>query len=180
VFHSGRKFYNKQYNISRQVGENMAQHSFSTQAQRLVLIQFILFAALAISFGLLPAEQVGWVRLLGMGLAALGVGVVLLAVLQHYRINRNLVNVSPEPNAGNQLVQTGLYGLIRHPIYTGVMLAALGAALAHGHLIPLLIALVLVAFFTYKSTFEESLLMQTYPHYAAYRQRTGRFLPRLF
>jgi protein-S-isoprenylcysteine O-methyltransferase Ste14 len=149
------------------------------QAQFLVLIQFVLFAALAISFGLLPAGQVAWARWLGIGLAALGMGVILLALLHYYQINRNMVNVSPEPNAGNELVQSGVYGLVRHPIYTGVMLAAVGAALAHGHIIPLLIALVLCAFFAYKSTFEERLLMQAYPDYEAYRQRTGRFLPRL-
>jgi protein-S-isoprenylcysteine O-methyltransferase Ste14 len=154
--------------------------STQTQAQRFVFTQFILFAALAISFVLLPAGQVGWARGLGLALAALGLGVIVLAVLQHYGINRNIVNVSPEPNQQNQLVQTGLYGLVRHPIYTGVILAALGTALAHGHLIALLIALVICAFFTYKSTFEESLLMQAYPEYAAYRQRTGRFLPKVF
>lgn len=150
-----------------------------SKANQLVLIQFILFAALAISFGLLPAGQVAWARWLGIGLAALGLGVIGLALLNYYQINRNMVNVSPEPNAGNQLVQSGVYGLVRHPIYTGVMLAAVGAALAHGHIILLLIALVLCGFFTYKSTFEESLLMQAYPDYAAYRQRIGRFLPRL-
>ncbi len=151
-----------------------------SKAMRLVFIQFVLFAALAISFVLLPAGQVLWARLLGMLLAALGLGVIMLAILQHYGINRSLVNVSPEPNQRNQLVQTGIYGLVRHPIYSGVILAAVGTALVHGHIIPLLIALAFIAFFTYKSTFEESLLMQAYPDYAAYRQRTGRFLPRLF
>ena len=145
----------------------------------LVFMQFVLFATLAISFGLLPAGQVAWARWLGMLLAALGLGVILLALLNYYQLNRNMVNVSPEPNRGNQLVQIGVYGLVRHPIYTGVMLAAVGTALAHGHIIPLLIALVLCAFFAYKSTFEETLLMQAYPDYVAYRQRTGRFLPRV-
>jgi protein-S-isoprenylcysteine O-methyltransferase Ste14 len=149
-------------------------------AMRFVFGQFVLFAALAISFVRLPAGQVGWARLLGLALAALGLAVLLWALWNHFRVNRNIVNISPEPNAGNQLVQSGLYRFVRHPIYTGAMLAAFGTALAHGHIIPLLIALGLVAFFTYKSTFEESLLMQVYPEYAAYRQRTGRFLPRLF
>lgn len=154
--------------------------SIQSKALRLVFMQFVLFAALAVSFGLLPAGQVGWARLTGILLAALGLGVIALAVWQHYAINRSLVNVSPEPNQHNQLVQSGLYRFVRHPIYTGVMLAALGAALAHGHGVPLLIALGLAAFFAYKSTFEERLLMQAYPDYAAYRQRTGRFLPRVF
>lgn len=150
------------------------------QAQLLILIQLILFMALAGSLVALPAEQVLWARLLGILLIALGLGLVMVSVLTHTLVNRNLVNVTAEPNARNKLVQTGIYALIRHPIYTGVMLTALGAALAHGHIVPLLIALVLCAFFTYKSIFEEKLLVQVYPEYDEYRQRAGRFWPRLF
>ncbi len=151
-----------------------------TQALVLVAIQFVFFALLAGALFLLPAGQVGWARILGIVLALLGLAMIGLAILNHWQINRALVHVSPEPNASVGLVQGGLYTRIRHPIYTGVMLAALGAALAHGHLVPLLIALGLCAFFTYKSTFEERWLMQVYPAYAAYRQRTGRFLPLWF
>jgi len=150
------------------------------QAQLLILIQLILFMALAGSFVALPAEQVLWARLLGILLTALGLGLVMVSVLTHTLVNRNLVRMTAEPNARNKLVQTGIYALIRHPIYTGVMLTALGAALAHGHLITLLIALVLCAFFIYKSIFEEKLLVQVYPEYDEYRRRVGRFWPRLF
>lgn len=151
-----------------------------TQALVLVAVQFVLFVLLAGALFLLPAGQVGWARLLGVMLALLGLALIALAILNHWQINRALVNVSPEPNAAADLVQSGLYTSIRHPIYSGVMLAGLGAALAHGHPVPLLIALSLFVFFSYKSTFEERWLMQVYPAYAAYRQRAGRFLPRWF
>lgn len=149
-----------------------------TQAQLLVLVQFILFALLAGALFLLPAGQVLWARLLGFLVLALGLGVVILSVLTHTWVNRNIVNISPEPNARNQLVRSGIYGLIRHPIYSGVMLAALGAALTHGHIVGIGIALVLCAFFTYKSTFEERWLSQVYPDYAEYQKHTGRFWPK--
>jgi protein-S-isoprenylcysteine O-methyltransferase Ste14 len=150
------------------------------RARLFVLIQFVLFALLAAAYALLPTGQVLWARLLGITLAAPGLGLIGLSILTHTWVNRNLVNISPEPNGSNKLVQTGIYAYIRHPIYTGVMLAALGTALVHGHILALLIALALCAFFAYKSTFEDQLLMQVYPEYAAYRQRVGRFLPRLF
>jgi protein-S-isoprenylcysteine O-methyltransferase Ste14 len=150
-----------------------------TQAQVLVMLQLVLFALLAGALFLLPAEQGVALRLVGLGLTGVGLLLVMLSILTHTWINRSLVNVSPEPNRNNQLVQTGIYAYIRHPIYTGVMLAALGTALAHGHSVPLIIALVLCVFFTYKSIFEERWLVQVYPEYAAYRQRAGRFLPRL-
>jgi protein-S-isoprenylcysteine O-methyltransferase Ste14 len=149
-----------------------------TQATLLVAVQMILFALLAGALLLLPAGQVGWVRLVGVVLALIGLALIFLAILNHWQANQALVKVSPEPNAAVDLVQSGLYARIRHPIYSGVMLAGLGAALAHGHWLPLLIALGLVVFFSYKSTFEERWLMQVYPAYADYRQRAGRFLPR--
>ncbi len=104
--------------------------------------------------------------------------VVFLALWTYYRVNGSLVNVSPEPDQNAQLVARGLYARIRHPIYLGVILSGLGVALIHGHFVPLVIALLFVPFFTYKSMFEERWLMQVYADYAAYRQRAGRFLPR--
>ena len=149
------------------------------QANVFVMIQFVLFAMLAAALLLLPAGQVLWARLMGLLLVALGGVLGLLAILTHMQVNRNMVNVSPEPNAQNQLVRTGIYAYIRHPIYSGVMLVALGIALAHGHFVPLGVAVGLCAFFAYKSTFEEQWLMQVYPEYEEYRRHTGRFVPRL-
>ncbi|MBZ0298695.1 MAG: isoprenylcysteine carboxylmethyltransferase family protein [Anaerolineae bacterium] len=149
------------------------------QAQLLVVTQFILFAILAGTFMVLPTGQVLWARLLGLGLLALGLGLVMLSILTQAWVNKNLVKMSPEPNTRNQLVQTGIYAFVRHPIYTGVIAVGLGTALVHGHPVALLIAIIICAFFTYKSTFEERLLMQAYPDYAAYRTRAGRFFPRL-
>ena len=39
---------------------------------------------------------------------------------------------SPVPNAAGELQTTGLYGLVRHPVYSGVILALIGAALRSG------------------------------------------------
>jgi protein-S-isoprenylcysteine O-methyltransferase Ste14 len=149
-----------------------------TQAQLLVGLQMILLLMLAGALFILPAEQVGWLRILGFILALAGMAVLALAILTHFWVNKVMVSISPQPNAQAKLVQTGIYAHIRHPIYSGVMLSALGVALAHGHFFTVLVALILVAFFTYKSTFEENWLMQVYPEYAAYRQRAGRFWPR--
>lgn len=150
-----------------------------SQAQRLVTLQFILFALLAAAYLLLPNGQVSWARIIGIILTAAGLITVMVAILTYSLVNRNMVNVSPEPNANNKLVQTGIYAYVRHPIYTGVMLTAVGTSVAHGHVVGLIIAVILCLFFFYKSTFEEKLLMQAYPEYTAYRQRAGRFLPRL-
>ena len=148
------------------------------QALLLVFLQFVLFAALAAALFFLPMGAAAWAQSAGLVLAVAGLAVVFLALWTYYRVNGSLVNVSPEPDRNAQLVARGLYARIRHPIYLGVILSGLGVALIHGHFVPLVIALLFVPFFTYKSMFEERWLMQVYADYAAYRQRAGRFLPR--
>lgn len=145
----------------------------------LVAVQFMLLVALAFSLLLLPPDQVLWLRLLGLAAALAGVAIATFAILTHLRVNRALVSISPAPNPQLQLVESGPYCCVRHPIYLGVMLTAGGAALAHGHPAGLVIALLLVLFFAGKARFEESWLARVYPAYAAYRARTGRFLPAL-
>ncbi len=149
------------------------------RALLLVGLQMILFTLLAGALLLLPPGQAGSGRWLGVGMTVLGLVVILVAVGTYFRVNGSLVNVSPEPDAGAQLVVVGIYRFIRHPIYTGVMLSAVGAALAHGHGVPLLLSLLVCGFFTYKSVFEERWLARVYANYDQYRQRAGRFLPKL-
>jgi protein-S-isoprenylcysteine O-methyltransferase Ste14 len=91
------------------------------QALFLVFVQFVLFALLAAALTLLPAGRPEWALWLGTALVALGLLVGAAALLTYFMINRSLVNVSPEPDQGAQLVERGIYAFIRHPIYTGVM-----------------------------------------------------------
>ena len=79
-----------------------------------------------------------------------------------------------------ELVTTGPYALIRHPIYTGLILAMLGSAIG----VNVFWALLLVpvgAYFIYSARREESVMLQLFPEqYAAYMARTGMLAPRLF
>lgn len=83
----------------------------------------------------------------------------------------------PAPPAGAVLVQTGIYRHLRHPLYTSVMLAALGWALLWQSAVALAAVLPLCVFFDAKSRLEERLLLARFPKYADYRERTRRFLP---
>ena len=148
-----------------------------SRAQTFVAVQFGLFAVLMIALIATPAEQVLMVRVLGLALIAGAVVVLAAAVLAYQTTNRSLPNVTPTPNSRAALVTSGVYGVIRHPIYTAVLLASMGVALAHGHALPLLVAAVMIGFFTLKARYEERLLSAAYPEYAAYMGRTGRFLP---
>jgi protein-S-isoprenylcysteine O-methyltransferase Ste14 len=76
-----------------------------------------------------------------------------------------------------ELVTSGPYGLVRHPIYSGLLLAFLGTALAT-NVIGLAITAVLVAYFYYCGTVEERNLTETFPAaYPEYKQRTKMLIP---
>lgn len=145
----------------------------------LVTIQFVMFAIL---FGVIiwmPFSEPSIFWAIGLILAMSGVIIGLVAIQEHNRTNNHPPSVSPRPVNQRELVTTGLYKRIRHPIYTGVILAAVGLAMIHGNIISLIIAFSFIPFFTYKSTVEEQYLRQHYPNYAEYMTRSGRFLPRI-
>ena len=141
----------------------------------LVGAQFGLLVALVI----LPAGDL-WPRgaitsVLGGVLVATGAAVAVLAGL---RLGPNLTP-TPLPKEDGELVTAGFYQYVRHPIYTGVLLAAAGvlvfqASIAH------IVGFVLVwGVLTLKALGEEKMLAEKYEGYASYATRTGRFLPRL-
>ncbi|GAB4518492.1 MAG: hypothetical protein OHK0046_26170 [Anaerolineae bacterium] len=148
-------------------------------ARLYVAVQFLLFGVLVAAFALVPLEQPWLLRPFGFFWMLVGVVTVVIAIQEHRKTNPGMIHVTPEPNNRVPLVQSGLYRTIRHPIYTGVLIAALGVGIAHGSLLVLAISLVFIPFFTFKSRFEEQLLKTAYPEYPDYMQRTGRFVPPL-
>lgn len=95
-----------------------------------VVGQFVLLGLLVLVLWLTPSLSPPWLSGLGRGLAWVGMG-VLLAAWQ--LVGRNLTR----PKPGGYLVQQGLYRVVRHPIYCGVLLWALGSSLAHLNLLTL-------------------------------------------
>jgi protein-S-isoprenylcysteine O-methyltransferase Ste14 len=76
-----------------------------------------------------------------------------------------------------ELVTSGPYAYVRHPIYAGIFLAMIGSALGDSvlWLIPFAIA---GAYFVYAARTEEHILEQEFPEqYAAYRRRTKMLVP---
>lgn len=150
------------------------------KAQILVLIQLMLFvviggSALLIDNNPTPAQ---WV--IGVGVVLAGLVIALLSITEHGRVNRGGPSALPTPNQNADLITSGLYKRIRHPIYTGVLLAAFGVTIWHGHLVTLIASILLVGLLTSKSLYEEDLLMAQYPQYREYMSTTGRFLPKIF
>jgi len=113
-----------------------------------------------------------------MGLLILSAGVVV-AVLSYRTLGRSH---SPwtTPLADGQLVTTGMYRCMRHPIYTGWILVALGWALLTGSRLGVGVALPGGTFYDLKAREEEKWLADTYAGYAAYQRQVKRFIPWIY
>ena len=94
-------------------------------------------------------------------------------------LGRNL-NPFPKPSTHTQLVQGGIYGLMRHPLYTGVFCASAGWALVWESWPALLATLALALFFDVKARREERWLRQQFTEYASYEKRVRRFVPFIY
>jgi len=80
---------------------------------------------------------------------------------------------------GHELIRTGPYRNIRHPIYTGILLALLGTAVTNGEVRGLLAVVVAWLSFYWKARREESFLSQEFGEkFAAHAKQTGMFLPK--
>ncbi len=92
------------------------------------------------------------------------------------------MTVSIQVTEGHRLVQEGPYAWIRHPIYTGNAMAALGLAVLYLSPPLVALALLLVVLAAYRGRTEDAFLRTPQAFgdaYVAYAARTGRFLPRL-
>lgn len=114
--------------------------------------------------------------LLGLAFMALGLLVALTAALG---LGRALTPL-PKPNEAGKLVASGIYRWVRHPIYTGILLMALGWAFYIEGLVTLWSVAVLAIFFDIKSRREEQWLLEKYPEYAAYQKKTRRLIPFIY
>jgi protein-S-isoprenylcysteine O-methyltransferase Ste14 len=111
--------------------------------------------------------------LLGRALELLGVLGVLICAASL----RGSLTVVPLPKEEGKLSTTGLYRYVRHPMYTSVLLLALGIASHAGSAIKYLLVILLFVLFYVKSVFEEKYLRLKYSQYASYSARIPRFIP---
>jgi protein-S-isoprenylcysteine O-methyltransferase Ste14 len=117
------------------------------------------------------SDAAGWV---GVLLTAAGVAMAFWA-RWHLGTNWSGVVTLKE---GHELIRTGPYRTIRHPIYTGILLALLGTAVAVGEVRGMLALAIAWFSFCIKARREESFLTQEFgPGFAEHRRHTGMFLP---
>ena len=105
-------------------------------------------------------------RLVGLVLVAVGLTIAMLVTIQN---GYAAANITVEP--GQQLVSTGLYGFVRHPMYFGNVILMIGIPLALGSYWGLLIVIPGLVVLGLRISDEENLLTQQLAGYREYMQK---------
>ncbi|WP_295883169.1 isoprenylcysteine carboxylmethyltransferase family protein [uncultured Thiohalocapsa sp.] len=161
-------------------GDNGNTRRFGARGELLVAIQF----ALMLGFVLLPVwhpglgadamdASGGWRSWLA---APFAVVALILGGFGSVHI-RDYLTPLPYPVDHSQLVQHGVYAIVRHPLYASLLFAGAAWTLYHLSLSHLLGLAVAFAFFNYKAGKEEAWLTQRHPEYADYARRVKKLIP---
>ncbi len=155
---------------------------FGSRGEGWVIAQFTLLPLLFILTFALPSGPLwppflAWgARVAGLVLAAASGSLFVSGVIA---LGRNLTPF-PKPIKDGYLVRSGIYTLVRHPIYSGITLGMFALGLFLSSLPGLAAALVTFLFFDAKARHEERWLREHYPDYAAYSQRTRKLIPFIY
>jgi protein-S-isoprenylcysteine O-methyltransferase Ste14 len=119
-----------------------------------------------------------WLEVLGA--ASIAVAIYIFHVVMRTNSYATAV-VRIQDERGHQVVSTGPYAFVRHPMYSGAVLYFLGIALLLGSWYAVGIAVVLIALFGLRAVWEENTLIAGLPGYAAYAERVRyRLIPGLW
>lgn len=110
----------------------------------------------------------------GAALSALGIA---LAIWARFHLGRNWSSY-PSLKENHELVTSGPYRLLRHPIYTGILTAILGTVFVSGQAVWLLVLILVGILFVRRVYVEEGIMTQTFPDvYPTYKKRTKALIP---
>ncbi|HUC02258.1 MAG TPA: isoprenylcysteine carboxylmethyltransferase family protein [Candidatus Paceibacterota bacterium] len=160
------------------VKRNVEGGSWARGAGFRILLVVAIVLILQASAGVTPSGFWGYrfgygVELAGAILCAAGIAFAIWA-RRHLGTNWS---GTPSIKEGHELVTTGPYRFVRHPIYTGMILALFGSALVNGAVWFIVFA-VFAGMFLWRIPVEEGYMMRLFPdQYPEYKKRTKALIP---
>lgn len=140
------------------------------------MLQVAVFAAFALGAVLgppWPDAIAGWSFAVGILIAVAGGVLATAAILG---LGHDLT-AFPKPKESMQIRTSGVYGMVRHPIYGGLILVVIGGSLTNSP-VALVPAMALALLFDGKRRVEERWLVEHDPDYSGYRHRVNKaFIP---
>ena len=143
------------------------------KGKRLVFLQFALIIVLAIFPDSLDVDP----TLEYVGIAMIAIGVVTL--FAGFRGLGKSLTANPVPTEDGVLVTKGIYSIVRHPIYLGLLIITLGLVVSSGVWAQIIVWIALAVLLVYKMRWEEVLLTAKYKGYADYMTKVPGLVPGL-
>ncbi len=138
-----------------------------------VTVQFIAIGLLVLLPGSDDWPMQPWLVLVGRICTIAGFIVMAIAALH---LGSSLTP-TPVPRKHGQLRTGGFYQVVRHPIYSGVLLAVAGLVVLSSSWLHVFIGVATAVFFNQKAIWEENQLCERYEDYERHMKQTPRFIP---
>jgi protein-S-isoprenylcysteine O-methyltransferase Ste14 len=92
---------------------------------------------------------------------------------------RPALTVMPEPKIGAPFITTGIYRIVRHPMYLAVILIGVGLTVSKFSLLRALITVILIVDLKIKQRYEDRLLLAKWPQARQYQAEVGALFPNI-
>jgi protein-S-isoprenylcysteine O-methyltransferase Ste14 len=143
------------------------------KGKRLVFLQLALIIVLA----LFPDSATVDPRLSIGGTALLAIGLVIL--FAGFKGLGKSLTANPVPIEDGKLVTTGIFSIVRHPVYLGLLVVTLGLVVSSGVWAQILVWAALAMLLTYKMRWEEVMLAKKFKDYSDYMTKVPALIPGL-
>lgn len=113
-----------------------------------------------------------------LGLIFVVVGVVI-NISGRFNLGKNWAN-QVKIYDNQTFVKSGMFGIVRHPLYSSLMLMFYGACFVYPNYLAFLAnTFIFIPFMYYRAKQEEELLLKTFKEYKQYRKEVGMFFPKI-
>lgn len=142
-----------------------------------VLVQWFLMGGILALAPLTPGSESGLVaRVIAILLIVTGSAFGIAGAVTMGRVR----TIYPEPPEHSRLIRHGIYSLVRHPIYTSLIILSFGWSLAWSSIAGILASVVMLLFLMAKSCDEERRLKKRFAEYEDYKKTTKRLIPWIY
>lgn len=105
---------------------------------------------------------------------------IALIILSIAAVNlRPSLTIMPEPKVGAPFITKGIYKIVRHPMYLGVILIGVGLTLIKYSLVGILFTVILIVDLKIKHRYEDRLLLEKWPAAREYQGKVGALFPKI-
>lgn len=108
---------------------------------------------------------------------AIGMALIIWSVFMTNPFNWSIF---PAPKSRGTLIVSGPFSVIRHPMYSGLLVVCFCLVLERWTMDSLIVFVLFTVNIIYKLSYEEKLLIERYPEYIAYQKRTKKLVPFIY